>query len=106
MTNIAPNVQVALDSALEALNAMLAEHTRTNFPNLAAQELPSISVAAGGRKYIKLVRNGTSAYAFIDAQTGDVYMPAGWSAPAKHVRGNIVTSGIKGFTPYGVVYLK
>lgn len=41
-----------------------------------------------GRKYAKLVQNG-SVVAFIDMSNGDIYKPAGWKAPAKHVRGNI-----------------
>ena len=57
-----------------------------------------------GRKYIKIVmrqfddmgpnpsyeyRNG-SVHAFIDRETGDVYKPAGWAKPAKHVRYNLL----------------
>ena len=53
---------------------------------------------ASGRKYYKLIqqdydtfrdrneyRDG-SVHAFIDKKTGEVYKPAGWQAPAKHVR--------------------
>jgi hypothetical protein len=40
-----------------------------------------------GKKYAKVQTNG-SVYAFIDAD-GNIYKPASWSAPAKHVRGNI-----------------
>jgi hypothetical protein len=46
-----------------------------------------------GRKYIKIVhRMGTSrsVHAFVDKTTGDVYKPASWKAPAKHVRYNLV----------------
>ena len=57
-----------------------------------------------GRKYLKIVqqqfddmgpnptneyRNG-SVHAFIDRETGDVYKPAGWAKPAKHVRYNLL----------------
>jgi hypothetical protein len=41
-----------------------------------------------GRKYAKLFTGG-SVVAFIDMNNGDIYKPAGWKAPAKHVRGNI-----------------
>ena len=34
-------------------------------------------------------RNG-SVHAFIDRETGDVYKPAGWAKPAKHVRYNLL----------------
>ena len=49
-----------------------------------------------GKKYIKVVREeydesndkwrDTTVHAFIDRNTGDVYKPASWKAPAKHVR--------------------
>ena len=51
-----------------------------------------------GRKYIKIIqqdydtfqdrneyRDG-SVHAFVDRNTGEVYKPAGWKSPAKHVR--------------------
>ena len=41
-----------------------------------------------GRKYVKLISDG-SVCAFIEKNTGDIYKPASWKAPAKHVRGNI-----------------
>ena len=52
-----------------------------------------------GKKYIKVVREeydesndrwrDTTVHAFIDRKTGDVYKPASWKAPAKHVRFNL-----------------
>ena len=49
-----------------------------------------------GKKYIKVVREeydesndrwrDTTVHSFIDRNTGDVYKPASWKAPAKHVR--------------------
>lgn len=64
-----------------------------------------------GRKYTKVCveRNGkpTSAYAFIDNITGDLYKPAGWAGPAKHARGNINDdSGLKACGTYGVAYIR
>ena len=45
-------------------------------------------VAESGRKYYKIVmvNNQRSVHAFIDKRTGEVYKPAGWQGPAKHVR--------------------
>ena len=53
-----------------------------------------------GRKYFKInqceKRNGSDQYssrsvhAFVDKKTGDVYKPASWKAPAKHVRYNLL----------------
>ena len=46
-----------------------------------------------GRKYAKLLaNNGGSAWGFVDMATGDLLKAAGWSAPAKHARGNIATA--------------
>ena len=47
-----------------------------------------------GRKYNKVVQRefedgrfrDTTVHAFIDKYTGEVYKPAGWANPAKHVR--------------------
>jgi len=59
-----------------------------------------------GRKYVKIIRD-RSVYAFVEIGSGDIYMPAGWSAPAKHVRGNIFGDNpLAGTGIYGVDYLK
>ena len=42
-----------------------------------------------GKKYIKVIQEDSSVHAFIDRKTGDVYKPASWKAPAKHVRFNL-----------------
>ena len=51
-----------------------------------------------GKKYIKVVREeyderndrwrDTTVHAFVDRETGEVYKPASWKSPAKHVRFN------------------
>ena len=52
-----------------------------------------------GKKYLKVVREeydetndrwrDTTVHAFVDSKTGEVYKPASWKAPAKHVRFNL-----------------
>lgn len=69
-----------------------------------------------GKKYFKIVSVlkgavgetiSNSAYAFIDKETGDLFKPASWAAPAKHARGNILNeTGINACGRYGVVRLK
>ena len=48
-----------------------------------------------GRKYHKLIMetNGgsRSVHAFVDKKTGEVYKPASFKAPAKHVRFNLLS---------------
>ena len=42
-----------------------------------------------GRKYLKIVMDAhgsKSVHAFVDKKTGEVYKPASFKAPAKHVR--------------------
>ena len=45
-------------------------------------------IIESGRKYHKIVmvNNQRSVHAFVDKKTGEVYKPAGWKSPAKHVR--------------------
>ena len=38
-----------------------------------------------GSKYYQQYRDG-SVHCFVDKETGDVYKPASWKAPAKHIR--------------------
>ena len=81
-----------------------------NYPEYARQQLDEIEngtanlykfVVKTGKRYYKIVqqefetwekskyygqyRDG-SVHAFVDKQTGQVYKPASWQAPAKHVR--------------------
>ena len=46
------------------------------------------------RKYLKIVmvNNQRSVHAFVDRKTGEIYKPAGWQGPAKHVRGQLLDS--------------
>ena len=51
-----------------------------------------------GRKYLKVIMvtedGGKSVHAFVDRNTGDVYMAASWKAPAKNgVRYNLMCEG-------------
>ena len=64
-----------------------------------------------GRKYTKIVRERagtpTSAYGFIDNNTGDLYKAASYDAPAKHPRGSILDpSGLCACQKYSVTYLR
>ena len=51
-------------------------------------------VIESGRKYLKIVmvNNQRSVHAFVDRKTGELYKPAGWKSPAKHVRGQLLDS--------------
>ena len=78
-----------------------------NYPEYARQQLDEIEkgteklmyfTVKTGKKYYKIVQmefdtfqdrneyRAGSVHAFVDKQTGQVYKPASWQAPAKHVR--------------------
>lgn len=45
------------------------------------------------RKYLKVIMSDgfyTSVHAFVDRENGNVFKPAGWKAPAKGVRYNLI----------------
>ena len=81
-----------------------------NYPEYAREQLDAMEngtanlmkfVVKTGKRYYKIVqqefetwekskyygqyRDG-SVHAFVDKETGDVYKPASWAAPAKHIR--------------------
>ena len=60
-----------------------------------------------GKRWDKVVYDD-SVFAFIDPNNGDIYYPASWSRPAKHVRGNIFNNdnGISCVGVYGVKALR
>ena len=65
-----------------------------------------------GKRFYKICRSRdgvkpSSAYAFVDKETGDLYKSASWNAPALHVRGNINdASGLDACEQYSVKYLR
>ena len=91
---------------LETLNGNLSG----NYPEYAKQQLDEIKNGTAnlmwfkvysGKKYYKIVQQqfetwegskyygqyrDASVHAFVDKKTGQIYKPAGWSKPAKHVR--------------------
>ena len=91
---------------LETLNGNLSG----NYPEYAKQQLDEIKNGTAnlmwfkvysGKKYYKIVQQefetwekskyygqyrDSSVHSFVDKETGEVYKPAGWAKPAKHVR--------------------
>ena len=48
-----------------------------------------------GKRYIKIwmdARGSKSVHAFVDKRNGDLLKAAGWKAPAKGARGNVLTN--------------
>jgi hypothetical protein len=95
---------------IDKVNSEIKEYYKVNFPNLKP-ELLSITV---GNKFIKLVSVNRvwgfisrydGLYKNVPIKKGDLLMPASYSSPAKHSRGNII-DGTAAYTTYGPVYLK
>lgn len=98
------NFHGQLVAFVDALQALMNEHQRVNFPTLPATKID----VGGGRKYLKVTRDGGSVYCFIDTRNGDILKAASWAGTAKHARGNIFADdlGISCCGPYGVAYLR
>ena len=99
----------ALDENFKQDTIRSLEHNLQRDPECeySARKLISIQVKEAkldkfryyeGKKYYKVVREeydetndrwrDTTVHAFVDRKTGDVFKPASWKAPAKHVRFN------------------
>ena len=99
----------ALDENFKQDTIRSLEHNLQRDPKCeySARKLISIQVKEAkldkfryyeGKKYYKVVREeydetndrwrDTTVHAFVDRKTGEVYKPASWKAPAKHVRFN------------------
>lgn len=69
------------------INALQADYEKLRGPDVREEALDH--EIAIGKKYIKLIQiswGSRSIHAFIDRKTGEVYKPASFKAPAKHVR--------------------
>jgi hypothetical protein len=101
------NFENALNNFLDDAQAIIDE----NMERFPALDKPTLTVDKGGRKYLRIVRNergqGRSVHCFVEKETGNILKAAGWSAPAKHARGNIYNENpAKCMGPYGAAYLR
>ena len=104
----------------DSLDSYRAMMMREGYSIYAAKRIEEIEngtanlykyIVKKGRKYLKIVnqqyddmgayatyqyRDG-SVHAFIDRETGDVYKPAGYNKPAKHVRYNLLERSDRNF---------
>ena len=82
-----------INNSIRSHERYLAEESNSKYHTEQIEQLKKgISdynfVTESGRKYYKIimVNNQRSVHAFVDKRTGEVYKPAGWQGPAKHVR--------------------
>lgn len=72
----------------------LSDYAKERLKDLEENGIEDTFTISSGKKYHKIVHNDKgghgSVHAFIDKKTGDVYKPASWNKPAKHVRYNLL----------------
>lgn len=109
MTTNPQDFTAAMGTFVKACQRIHTDHMERHYPNVA----PDVISSRQGKRYIKVVRartDGTqgSVHCFVDTTNGDVLKAAGWSAPAKHARGNIFDehNGLKSMNEYGPAYLR
>jgi hypothetical protein len=73
---------------------MLCDALELDFKSRYPNSDPYKFSIESGRKYHKIVMEtesqSRSVHAFVNQKTGEVYKPASWKAPAKHVRFNLL----------------
>ena len=116
--NITTTQRQALETRTKAVANAAGEKLHKQYPNMEF-----MYEIRPGKKYYKVVTGHItglaqdaptqwSAWCFVDATTGDVYKPASWKAPAKHVRYNLFqedsyNKALEKADPYGSwLYIK
>lgn len=84
-----------IESNIEKYSLMLCDALMDNFKSSNnGRDSGYKFYIESGRKYHKLMMetggNSRSVHAFINKKTGEVYKPASFKAPAKHVRFNLL----------------
>lgn len=104
--------QFELETFRAALENAFNKHKEQNNPQ--SQGIPFVKLEMG-KKNCRVVKGEkfgaqechTSAYCFIDLASGDILKPAGYKAPAKGKRGNILEANpLACCGPYGIKYLR
>ena len=82
-----PEEKLTLDQKIEKwvwqLCRSLEQNYQLRYPNSNTSVTFTMEV---GRKYWKVIQDNSSVHSFIDRNTGQVYKPASYKSPAKHVR--------------------
>jgi len=99
-------------NSIEEFETQLVNQLTEHYNQYNYVSVPEIKINKGNKFYKVIV--GSSVWGFIaripfvhkgiQLQKGDLMKPAGWSAAAKHPRGNVI-QGTAAYTPYGPVYL-
>jgi len=102
---IDPKIQDAFEMYIKKLKKRIREYYLKNYPML---DIPEVHYKKGRKWWA--VREENHAHSFVDMETGDIFKPATYRAPAKHARGNILSPywGMEALNPndYYVRYLR
>ena len=93
MTGLREHQEMLLARIQRLVDALIQNHLNYQQRNFGTSDVRKIDFdIVPGVKYYKLILrdSGTSVHAFISKQSGAVYKPASWKAPAKHVRYNLL----------------
>lgn len=86
------NVENGIAKFVELVNERYKSVYCARFPHLI--ECDAHMAVGGGRKYAKVFNyeygKKRSIFAFVCKETGNIYKPAGYNAPAKGMRGNVM----------------
>ena len=97
--------QEAFETYVKVVREVYDTYFRNSFPGI---EPPMVEVEPKGRRYKKVVTdNGVQrmVHSFVEIETGYIFKPASWKAPAKHARGSIFENeGRDALTPQGGVH--
>jgi hypothetical protein len=83
--NLQKFIDIVNNYAVEYYATQLPNHTKEFKDAECARRMIRVKP---GKKFIKLV-NSDSVFAFVEIETGNIFKPASFAAPAKGIRGNI-----------------
>ena len=97
----------ALAAFCAAVNAMREQYYAANGYTRQFREPVGFTKGKKNARITEYNENGEprSVYCFVDLATGNILKSAGWSAPAKGARGNII-NGAAQVGPHGAAYLR
>ena len=88
------DVRNSIQLKVREYSLMLCDALEDNFKIQHPKSDPYTFTIESGRKYHKIMMTtgggSRSVHAFVDMKTGEVYKPASFKAPAKHVRFNML----------------
>lgn len=111
MSSQKADVARALVNFVDKVKDATNKHFTENFNN---NWLSDVSIESG-RKYARVyIMSGIDSidnkriFAFVDVNTGDIFKPATWRAPAKHARGNVLSdeNGMEAVSVGGSPHIK